>query len=438
MKMFVPEVYRKINAVTDDNYLLELSKKFYLGAWIGHLARIHLCDVKIKGKTVLDFGCKFGLASPLFLDLGATEYIGVEAVGNYYREIEKSVQPILGERNASFMLVEDGYIELPDESVDFVYMNEVISHINPDIWYRTFRELGRILSQDGYLLISDGNNLACPKIRERLEKMYPVWENGPFDATEGASPFVELRKSTINEWFPDLSESRVEELALKTSGLYGEYFRERVERMLGDPEIQGRTYQPGQVPVHPESGIVMERGFYPQEIYWFLRAMNFEVRYLFPWGRSRISHSRVSAIEEKLRENDELRVYIFGSGPTGRKVFRMLEKFSSQIEGYLDNNPDLWGGEIDGCKVWAPHKILVQGGQNRFVVVASGASPVIERQLEMYGLQKGLDFDSVMQEAAIEQCSIDERLSQSGEFRILARKIIDEKGNSSGSSLETQ
>ena len=134
-----------------------------------------------------------------------------------------------------------------------------------------FSEIARILRIGGYVIISDGNNIANAECRKDLIDVYDAWENGPDGRKTGRDvvqdSFLDLRRRRIHSWYPDLPADRVEYAALNTSGLFGDYFHKMVDRYVLGEEFIARPYRRGDCPTNPsDEGIVMEFGFFPQQV----------------------------------------------------------------------------------------------------------------------------------------------------------------------------
>lgn len=237
------------------------------------------------GASVVDFGCKYGHALPLFLVRGAGKAIGVD-VEDEYLEVGRRV---VGQMypTASFTKSQHGYIDLPPASADFVLVNEVISHVNPMYLPNVYAEIARILKPAGQVMISDGNNIANDACRRDLIGLYEAWENGPVGRNTGRDivnePFVEIRKRLIRERHPGLPGERVDYLAKNTSGLFGGYFFKVVDDYVAGGHLVERPYRPGTCPANPaESGVMIEFGFYPQQVELALQVYGIAARQLDP------------------------------------------------------------------------------------------------------------------------------------------------------------
>lgn len=213
------------------------------------------------GGTVLEFGCKFGHLTPVFQSLGAGQVINVEVDDEYLRDGERFIGSASGAR---YVKSDDCYIDVESDSVDFVLAKEVISHINPALLHTFYSEVARVLRPGGEIVISDGNNLDLPEVREALLESYCQWEHGT--SKELGSNYQTMRERLIRRAFPELSDDEVAYYARNTSGMHGDRLRETVKRSLEGGTFTERPHRRGQLPIHPGYGTAMERGFHTWDI----------------------------------------------------------------------------------------------------------------------------------------------------------------------------
>jgi SAM-dependent methyltransferase len=250
-------------------YLLHFADEFKRGGWAGHWNVIRASGIDLSDRAVLDFGCKFGQVVPLLL-AGARHVYALD-VQQRYVDAGRSVFGVLYGDAASFLLTNRGYIPLQPDRVDFVLVNEVISHVAPAYLETVYAEIARVLRPGGAVFISDGNNLANPAARAKLLELWEKWENGPDGARTDRDvvdeSYQSIRRRMIAEWHPSLPAERVEFAAANTSGLYGAYLREVVDVYVRTGDLVRRPYRRGAYPTHPgEWGVVMERGFRPEHV----------------------------------------------------------------------------------------------------------------------------------------------------------------------------
>lgn len=325
--------YAERNAASYPPYLVQQSRDWTqlpLLEMYGSL--LDVIPTPLAGKRVMDFGCKYGHLAPLLLSRGCSEVVGVDAQADYI----KFGNLVMGELYPSVRLVQsaEGLIPLQAESVDVVIMNEVISHVNPAFLDTVWRETARVISKNGTLFISDGNNSANPWVQQVLPELYGKWENGPdgvrTDRDVVDQCYLSMRKERIREQRPELSEEQIELLAANTSGLFGGALQRVVDEFASTGQLIRRPYRPGDCPVHPgESGVVMERGFHPRQLELALLEYGFQARQLRPvpsfsgpgWrGLARGLHETLLHLLSRARSRDWYRSYSPGLQIVATKV----------------------------------------------------------------------------------------------------------------------
>jgi SAM-dependent methyltransferase len=249
---------------------LEMSRLFARDAiWKSYDSLIAGLPVNLAGGTAVDIGCKYGHALPVFLCRGAARAIGIDVVDEYLdagRRFLGALYP-----GVAFEKSDEGMLPLAPGSVDFVLVNEVISHVNPMFLDNLYAEIGRVLKRGGHVLISDGNNIANAECRRALVDLYDAWENGPAgrrtDRDTVTTSFLDRRRSMIAARHPDLPGDRREYLARNTSGLFGNRFEQTVDAYVRTGKLVERPYRQGVFPTNPGAGgEVMERGFHPRQV----------------------------------------------------------------------------------------------------------------------------------------------------------------------------
>lgn len=256
--------YCEENDVPD--YMSVISKEYLDGGWKFYTRLFDSIPNDFTDKVVVDFGCKYGHLLPYLVAKGASKVIGLDAEQEYV-EVGKSVfEQVLPDCQCE--LIEDGLIPLQPNSVDIIFVNEVISHINPAYLDTVFSEWARILKMGGIVFISDGNNAASQLCLKKLLPLYEAWENGPdgrsTDRDYVAKSYLTRRKEIIRELLPDLAEDKVQYVAVNTSGLFGETLKKIILNYGKTGELIERPYRSGTYPTNPRgSGVVMERTFHP-------------------------------------------------------------------------------------------------------------------------------------------------------------------------------
>jgi SAM-dependent methyltransferase len=253
--------------------------------WKDYARLLDLVPAGLVGGTVVDVGCKYGHVAPLFLARGARETIGIDVIEDYLATARRIVGTIYP--GTRFMRSEQGYLPVPSDTVDLVFVNEVISHVNPMYLPNLYSEIGRILRPGGYVLISDGNNIANADCRLDLVNVYDARENGPAGRKTGRDivdePFIDIRRRIIRERLPSLPAEKVDYLARNTSGLFGDHLLKIIDRYAAGGDFTERPYRRGVCPTNPlDGGTVMEFGFHPRQVELELDAFGIEARQILP------------------------------------------------------------------------------------------------------------------------------------------------------------
>jgi SAM-dependent methyltransferase len=268
------------------SYFVEMSRLFAREAiWKSYDGLVAALPRGFAGGTAVDIGCKYGHALPVFLFRGASHAVGVDVVDEYLdagRRILGALYPTL-----RFAKSDDGFLPLPPSSVDFVLVNEVISHVNPMFLENLYGEIGRILKRGGQVLISDGNNIANAECRKALVELYDAWENGPSgrrtDRDTVTTSFLDRRGNIIRARHPGLAEDKQDYLARNTSGLFGPLLDRVIDEYVGSGSLVERPFRPGVCPTNPgPGGEVMERGFYPQQVEMSLASYGIRAHQILP------------------------------------------------------------------------------------------------------------------------------------------------------------
>jgi SAM-dependent methyltransferase len=285
--------------------MTKLSARFMKGEWKYYLSLNQMELLSLGGKTVVDFGCKYGHSFPFIVLSGAKHVTGIEGFEGYLIASKSVFEKMY--RNVTVLASDAGYMPLQPDTADLVLMLEVISHVNPAFLETVFSEAYRILKRGGVLFIADGNNIANNACREALAPLYEAWENGPdgtkTDRDTVESSFLSCRKEIIRSRYPDIEPPILEYLALNTSGLFGNYLEKTIDKFMVTGELIRRPYRKGNCPTNPIGyGTVMERGFYPQKVAMDLKAHGFESHHILlkPFGTLSEYFRRLSLEEVSL------------------------------------------------------------------------------------------------------------------------------------------
>lgn len=268
------DIYRKlaeaaVSAALPEHYAEMTQLYGEQGLWKAYLDILRLARPSFAGCVVVDIGCKYGHVLPLFYAMGAHNCIGVDVEDEYLR-IGNTAFDAIG-FPARLVKSDEAYLPIESDSVDFVLVNEVISHVNPTFLDTLYTEIARILKPGGTVLISDGNNRANAGCVSDLHQLYIAWENGPVGTNTGRdvvdTVYRDFRRHMIAVHNPELTGEVLDYLADNTSGLFGDRLLIEVGKYLRKEGWVERAYRPGICPTHPGSGgVVMERAFHPVQV----------------------------------------------------------------------------------------------------------------------------------------------------------------------------
>jgi SAM-dependent methyltransferase len=292
------------------------------------------CDA--AGSKVLEVGSGFGLGLLALACLDAGSVLGVEIVP-WQVEWARAWIERLPDELASRLETRAGTataLPLPDGDVDVVLSLEAISHY---LDYRSFlAESWRVLRPGGVLIISDGNNALNPLLRRQRKALWAEHEAPPGRARARGDDypfhFVDKRRDLILEAYPQLDVDTALRLALLTSGMVGAEVKESAQRFFDSGQLPSSPYRPGDVTVHPDHEMVMERLFNPLELAKELRSHGFETRLRGHWAGATTRRSLLVA-------DRVLSALGPASLPTAR-VFRLAAYKSTSAEGGPSSDRD--------------------------------------------------------------------------------------------------
>jgi SAM-dependent methyltransferase len=274
-KAHLSEVYGQIHADAGErgagSKFVRMSERYRDGHWERTVKKLGLFSRPLAGGTFMDFGCKFGHLTPLLTEYGVTKVFSVDVDEEHLRDGAAFIGSRFG---SEYVMSDDCYLDVPSNSVDFILVNEVISHINPTLLPIFYQETARVLTVGGEMVISDGNNWSNKKTRDDLIEWYELWDSGT-SKEFGESNYTKQRYVMIKNAFkarrPRLTPEEIEYYARNTAGLFGDRLIETVRRALDEGRFTERPYRPGMPPIHPRYGVAMERAFYPLEVELSLR-----------------------------------------------------------------------------------------------------------------------------------------------------------------------
>lgn len=220
--------------------------------------------LKAENKDVLEVACGFGLRLICFKLLGCNNALGIDISPEMIEGFETLLQEFPGidieTRNDDFLLE-----DYTPNSADIVMVVEAISHIRDT--EGLIEKIYDILRPNGILYIRDFNNDLFLTSRIRARKDWKKAEYGPIDARMSKFgrevdklSFFDARREIINNAYPSLDEDKINTLAKRTQGMYGEEITKSVEEFINKGKIECDASFPYR---NPYTGEFPELGFNP-------------------------------------------------------------------------------------------------------------------------------------------------------------------------------
>jgi ubiquinone/menaquinone biosynthesis C-methylase UbiE len=247
-----------------------------------HEDMLRFADVDPCGIDVLDVGSGFGVVLVWIASLGARAH-GLEIVSWKVDDVRAYLLELPNHIRKRVTVRQGSAAEMPygDSSFDLVLAIEAVSHY---LDYEPFlSEARRVLRPGGKLLVVDGNNGLNPAIRRHSKQ---IWAEHERDVLDGDSPwlFVRKRQEIIEKSFSQIDAPEAHELALRTAGMVRAEVIEAVNAYIESGRLPNKAYKRGELSVHPEDEMVMERLFNPYGLAREIRAQGFDTKVRGYWG----------------------------------------------------------------------------------------------------------------------------------------------------------
>jgi len=104
-----------------------------------------------------------------------------------------------------------------------------------------------------------------------------------------------------------------------------------------------------------------------------------------------VSAREASAFDESAAPFSE-KLVLFGAGPLGKGTLAGLRRGGVEPLAFADNNPRIWGKEIDGLIVLSPNEANAHHGDSACFVVTVYNGSTVRRQLDTLGCRKVAPF----------------------------------------------
>jgi len=232
-----------------------------------------VAGVDLHGATVVDAGCGSGIYTMLMLARGAARVLAYDVFDHNVTALRRLAETFHLPIEA--VQADVSQAACADESIDFVYCVEAISHFHDTDAF--LRECARVLQPGGRVVIADGNNGANPLLRRRIHRDWLRSETGPFTPDRFRPgdnlPFLYRRWLIIRDEFPDMSPEDVFHLGMHTSGLGGRALIDACWRFVDDGALPDSRYHRGMSQRRPEDGQLNEEPLDPLAIATRLHAL---------------------------------------------------------------------------------------------------------------------------------------------------------------------
>jgi len=103
-------------------------------------------------------------------------------------------------------------------------------------------------------------------------------------------------------------------------------------------------------------------------------------------GNEEADRTRLNALLSRIRPERSSRFVLFGAGPLGRHINYKLQSLGNTPLAFVDNNPALWGTEVDGIRVFSPSNAATEFGEKTIFIAAIYTNSPLKSQLRKMGV----------------------------------------------------
>jgi ubiquinone/menaquinone biosynthesis C-methylase UbiE len=266
-----------------------------------------------QGKEVLEIGCGLGFNAIIMALSGAYKVTALDYNEDQIRMLRNMIQ-IINEpelyKKLKILFGDARHIGLRTSKYDVIQILDVLSHCQ-DL-DKLISEVKRVGKPGSVVYILDGNNgLKFGETKEIIRIQY-LAENGPLEEAYRKkrcigikSTYHDMRKEIIKKHFPFLDKKTTDELACKTSGMYGEQIISAIDNFLkGKDLIQYKISFPDVCVVkplyrHPVNGMWPEIAFSPYKLKNYLNGNGISTHVL-PYNHTVLSGGFAGFVKRRL------------------------------------------------------------------------------------------------------------------------------------------
>jgi SAM-dependent methyltransferase len=287
--VFAPETLQRYHPSFVKHYS-GLTQPEFLAQHVRHLRLLlERAECDVRGKTVLDAGCGYGVSAILCALFGARRSYGFD----FQPRALQTFAGILGALPVQLpvypALADAATLPYADGAFDVMLTVEAISHFRRVDAF--LREAARVLRTGGVLIISDANNAANWRRAWRTRRIWEAFENGPPTSDchghKISRSFLDKRREIIADGFPGLRDEELDSLSRGTSGLWKPEILTAVRRYVETGEHPQHVYRRGTCPLDPTIGHYGEFLFQPMALARRIEAFGFRARAISHFGGAR-------------------------------------------------------------------------------------------------------------------------------------------------------
>ncbi|MCO5090673.1 bifunctional 2-polyprenyl-6-hydroxyphenol methylase/3-demethylubiquinol 3-O-methyltransferase UbiG [Bosea sp. (in: a-proteobacteria)] len=229
-----------------------------------------------RPRRILDYGCWYGLSSVMMARLGA-EVVGVD-INPVALERGTGMLRAMGEGGVTLRHCNDFLTRPESFRSDLVVIMDVLCSANPDDHPKILAAAHAALVPDGWLLISDANNLRNRDVVEMLQARWRDYEIGRGTIDAPAGDYHQGRRAFIAGHLPAADGAVLDRLARESCYLWGDELLAQVSARMAGTGAASRFGPEGLVaPVRADDGCTFGTAIDPLKLVGMLREMGMAV-----------------------------------------------------------------------------------------------------------------------------------------------------------------